>query len=490
MRLILRNCRAYTSFSPPRVCSTVEIEDGVITSVGVEAYDHGGYHVLDLGGKTVLPAFTDCHIHLTELALQSDILNLRGIGSKHMILDAVSAARDRQFIYGVGWEQDKLDSIPIAEELEKASGGKPVLLERICGHVGLASMSALRLLGPNLNDSRLVDRDAHGRPIGLVREEALESLRRLVPSPPPDHITRRLIETQKLLLSYGLTRLHVIVMNRIHLEALEAMAASGAFEMDILCYVTPDMLDIVGKLHPSIRIAGVKVFVDGSLGARTAALRAQYHDGSGQGILRHGRDYITEILSICHERGVQAAFHAIGDEAIFTVLDAVESYGGFGGVRIEHASVMDDEMIGRAARLGVVLSVQPMFAVSDTWLADRLGDRVWMCYRWKSMLSAGCLVCGGSDAPVEDPNPLLGVWSAVAGHRNVSERLDRGQALQLYTSSAARATQDENRRGSIGVGQTADLVVLDRDPFLTEADSLKNIRVVMTIRRGQVVYGG
>ena len=471
MRLVIENCRAYTSFNPPRIATRLEIEDGVISSL-----DGGGAssHILDLGGRAVIPALTDSHIHLVELATQGDLLDLRTVGSKAEMLRRVATAGKSGFVYGYGWDQEKMDAIPTAEELEAASGGRPVLLERVCGHVGVASLSTLKLLGRRPSDGTS----------GLVVEDDLEKLREYIPKPGPDHIITGLQLIQRELLRYGLTRLHVIVRDRIHLEALDLLASSG--DQDILCYITPDLIPYVAKTH-NVRIQGVKVFVDGSLGGWTAALRQPYADKPVRGVLRHGREDIRNILELCSVNGLQPAFHAIGDEAISVVLDAIEEFGGFERTRIEHASLMDDEMIRRAARLGVILSIQPMFAVSDTWLDKRLGDRVRMCYRFRSMLSMGCVLCGGSDAPVEPANPFRGIWAAVYGNPSIRERLEIWQALEIYSSGAAYASGDEKRWGRIAPGYTADLIVLDRDPLGLDPVSLKSLRPVMTIRRGRVV---
>lgn len=475
MNLVIENCRAYTSFNPPRIATTLYIEDGVITSV--DGYG-SAEKTLDLGGRTVIPSLTDSHIHLVELATQGNLLDLRSVEKKSELLKLVSSAGERSFIYGYGWDQEKMDALPTAEELEAASSGRPVLLERICGHVGLASLSALRLLGPRY---QAVENS------GLVSEEDLQRLRKHVPKPGIEEVIESLQAFQRILLAYGLTRLHVIVMEKDHLDALERLSASGRAGLDILCYVTPDLLPHARGLR-FLRVQGVKVFVDGSLGGWTAALRQPYSDKPVKGILRHDRKSLRQILEMCSEEGLQPAFHAIGDEAISAVLDAVEDVGGCERVRVEHASVMDDEMIKRAARLGIILSVQPMFAVSDTWVGRRLGDRAWMCYRFRSMLSSGCILSCGSDAPVESVNPFEGLWAAVCGNPNKSERLEVWQALEAYTHGPTYASGDENCVGRIAAGYSADLIVLDRDPLKMDPDSLKSLHPIMTIRRGRVVF--
>ncbi|MEM4417797.1 MAG: amidohydrolase [Nitrososphaerota archaeon] len=482
--VVLTGCRVYTSFNPPKTYDAIAWKDGFVVGLGTEEVGalNGDWKVFNMAGKAVIPAMTDHHIHFVEYAAADEFIDLRGVKTKAELLTRVRMSKQDGMVYGAGWDDSIIDSIPSASELESASGGRPVFLERVCGHLGLASTSALKILQRYDVDPFLMDRDGGGNPTGVVRERAVELLRRHIPKPGPDRLRALILKGQERLFSYGLGGLDVIAMDGEYLRTLAMLKVKKDIRMDIRCFIVPELMESLPALSEAGVLAGLKVFVDGSLGGGTAALRQPYSDRPGRGLLRESRSSILKYLEICDSLGLEIAFHAIGDEAVQTVLDAVEDYGGFMGVRIEHASMMDDEMIERAARLGVTLSVQPMFAVSDRWLRERVGERFWMCYRWKSMLEKGCSVVAGSDAPVETPNPFHGLWAAVHGHINPDERVDITQALEMYLPKGATGQE------LLAHGSKASLVALDRDPLTCGPENLKDVRVVMTVKDGEIVY--
>ena len=211
-------------------------------------------------------------------------------------------------------------------------------------------------------------------------------------------------------------------------------------------------------------------------------------------MLIYSQEEFEKLVLKAHKAGLQLAVHAIGDRAIDVVLKTFEKVLKEAPKvnhrhRIEHASVLNEKLIQQMKRLGVIASVQPHFIVSDFWVEDRLGkERARWVYPFKTLLKEGVVVCAGSDCPVEPISPLLGVWAAVAKQPNLEEKLTVEEALRLYTVNAAYAAFEEKLRGTIEEGKLADLVVLSEDPFEIEPENLKDIRVLMTIVGGQIVY--
>jgi hypothetical protein len=252
---------------------------------------------------------------------------------------------------------------------------------------------------------------------------------------------------------------------------------------------------VTGFGNNMVKVGFVKVFADGSLGARTAALKETYSDKRGTlGMLLYTQRKLDRLILKAHRAGLQLAVHAIGDRAVEAVLKAFskalkefprENHRH----RIEHCSVLNPKLIKRMKQLGLIASVQPHFIVSDFWVADRLGKtRARWVYPFKTLMHEDLIVVSGSDCPVEPINPLLGVWAAAARKSFSEESLTVEEALKTYTVNAAYASFDEDKKGTIEAGKFADLTVLSNDPFKVPPDKIKDIMVDMTIADGKMVY--
>jgi len=244
-----------------------------------------------------------------------------------------------------------------------------------------------------------------------------------------------------------------------------------------------------------LKIGGVKILLDGSLGARTAALYEPYNDApETSGMLTYSQKELEKLFLKAHSAGLQLAVHAIGDKAVDMALQTFEKVlqknpKADHRHRIEHASVLNIELIKKMKRLGVIASVQPHFLVSDFWVEQRLGKaRARWVYPFKTLLKEGVVVCAGSDCPVEPISPLLGVWAAVAKQPNSEENLTVEEALKLYTINAAYASFEEDLKGTIEEGKLADMVVLSDDPFKVKPEKIREIKVLMTVVGGKIVY--
>jgi predicted amidohydrolase YtcJ len=245
----------------------------------------------------------------------------------------------------------------------------------------------------------------------------------------------------------------------------------------------------------TLKLGGVKILADGSLGARTAALNRPYYDEpSTKGILCWGRKELEETIVKAQDAGFQVCVHAIGDRAINETLSAFEKVlkkkprKDFRH-RLEHASVLNKQLIRRLRRLGLIACVQPHFVISDFWVESRLGAaRARWTYPFKTLIENGVLLAGGSDCPVEPVSPLLGVYALVARESFPEERVSVEEALRVYTVNAAFASFEEDVKGSIEVGKLADFAVLSHDPFVVKPEKIRDITVEMTIVGGKIVY--
>jgi predicted amidohydrolase YtcJ len=244
-----------------------------------------------------------------------------------------------------------------------------------------------------------------------------------------------------------------------------------------------------------IKIGGIKILADGSLGARTAALKQPYDDEpSTKGMMLYSQRHLNGLVLKAHKAGFQLAIHAIGDQTVEMALKALEK--AFEEApredhrhRVEHASVLNETLIQHMKKLGVIASVQPHFLVSDFWVEKRLGKaRARWTYPFKTLIEKGVLVAGGSDCPVEPISPLLGIHAAVNRETFPQERITVEEALRIYTVNAAYASFEEKMKGSIEAGELADLVVLSDDLQKIEPSKIKDVRVEMTIVGGKIVY--
>src|SRR2546421_356950 len=361
-----------------------------------------------------------------------------------------SSTRSRDaWVLGRGWDDEKLREhrYPTKDDLDLATSN-PVFLKRICGHLAVANSAALSVAGidnlsTNPSGGQIV-RDPQGTSNGVLKETAIELVEKVVPES-MDETKKALVYASRKLARLGLASLHCIISSLAELNSLRELKQEQKIPQSIYAIIPAKLVDSLAPLElsseknngDSFHVGGVKLYLDGSLGARTAALNEPYHDDpTSSGML-----------------------------------------------------VMSQASMKEMRRLGIIASVQPRFVYSDQWANDRLGqERLSELYPFASMSRAGILLTAGSDCPVEDPNPFEGIWSAVARPGlDKKERLTVGEALVAYTKNSAYASFSENFRGTLGAGNIADMVVLDRDPYESSLESLRETRVVRTIIGGKVV---
>ncbi len=464
--------------------------------------------VLDVKGATILPGFIDCHIHLIEYGLSLRTVNLGGVHSIDEFKTRIAerARGSAAWILGRGWDQERFveKRYPTRQDLDEASPDRPVLLRRVCGHICVVNSAALTQAGIDAETLEpaggIIDRDAAGELTGILRETAVNLVDRTIPQLTMDDYEEAAVAACHRALEAGLTTVHCIISSELELKTLLKLKAEGRLPLRFYVFIPVEQLKAAIALglrsgfgDEWVRLGGVKIFTDGSLGARTAALEAPYADEhENRGVAIYNQQQLDEILAEAHRSDFQIAAHAIGDRAIAMALQAFAK--AFSSTpkkdlrhRIEHASVLNADLIRRIRELGLLASVQPHFNVSDFWIEQRLGaERASLTYPFSSLLRAGVRVVGGSDCPVEPLTPLSGIEAAV--NRSGEEAVAVEDAISFYTRSAAYASFGENVKGTITPGKLSDLVVLEKDPRKVSPSMISGMRVLMTMVGGRIVH--
>jgi hypothetical protein len=464
--------------------------------------------VTDLKGATVLPGFTDCHTHLIQYGLGLNNLNLRNVRSIDELKERVAEkSRDEvEWILGRGWDQEKFAEkrYPTRHDLDEASPAKPVLLRRICGHIYVANSTALNRAGVSeLSDDPpggVIDRDTGNVPTGILRENAMDLLDAVIPTLKVEDYEKATLAACQDALKAGLTSVHCIINSDLELRALLKLKSEDRLPLRFYILLLSNRLNAIKMLGVQtgfgdewIRFGAIKIFSDGSLGARTAALEAPYNDDpSNCGVTIYRQEELDGLVSEAHSAGLQVAIHAIGDRAARMALESLAKSTTKTQEnlrhRIEHASVLNSNLIDEFKRLGVIASVQPHFTVSDFWIEQRLGrKRTSLAYPFASLARKGVRVVAGSDCPVEPLAPLQGIAGATK-RSGSEEAISVEDAISLYTRDAAYASFEENVKGTIEPGKYADLVCFQTDPRDITPNAIPEIQVLFTMVAGRIMY--
>ena len=531
--LVLGNGNFYTANElQPRAAAAVVV-DGRITFVGAtpDALRRAppGARRLDLHGATVLPGLTDAHAHLSGIGERELSFNLEGTKSLAELRNALRAraagGKPGAWLTGSGWIESRWSPpvFPTRQDLDAAVADRPVVLKRADGHALVANSLALQRAGIDQNTADppggSIFRDATGTPTGMLIDNAMELVERLLPPPTAQETARALEVGARRSVQRGWTQLQIAGNSFHEVEQLCRLYAAGRIQLrlydaiygpsadaDRLLREGPDPQHCGGKLA----VRGIKLYIDGALGSRGAALLEPYSDSSGsRGLLLNQPQILFPLLTAALRRGIQVETHSIGDRGNRIMLDLYAR--AFAAVpvseravaeprwRIEHAQIVNPSDIARFAQLGVIASMQPSHAISDLFFAPaRLGpERLAGAYAWHSLLESGAVVAGGSDAPVEKGDPLVEFYAAVArrslqgfadANWHPEQRVSRAQALKMFSVAPAYAAFQERDRGSIEVGKLADLTVLSADIMTVPEPQILTSHVVMTIIGGEVAY--
>jgi predicted amidohydrolase YtcJ len=501
--------------------------DGKVVATGEAAGLRSRYpdaQIIDGRGKTLLPGLIDAHGHVLDLGFQSVQINLvdsESIGqAQQRIRDYAGAHADAAWLLGRGWNQVKwkLGRFPLASELDAAVSDRPVLLSRIDGHAEWLNTRALQAAGIT-RDTRdpiggRIERDADGNPTGVLVDKAMDIADKVVPTPGDGEQRAALKAALAHMNSVGLTGAGDAGVPASSIALYRDFADQGLLSVRIYAMIgdTGDDFLALSKSGPLIAygndrltVRSVKLYADGALGSRGAALLAPYSDKPDQrGLLFLTDAQMEAKVETALRAGYQVNVHAIGDAANRQVLDAFETaYRKTGGRelrnRIEHAQVVALPDIPRFKQLNLIASMQPTHATSDMNMAeDRIGrERLQGAYAWRSFLKQGTRIAGGSDFPVESDNPFFGLHAAVTrtdhdnqpnGGWQPGEAMTLLEAFRAFTLDAAYAEHQETTTGSLEPGKWADFIIVDRDLFRIAPADIWKIKVEQTWLAGRRVF--
>ena len=489
---------------------SVYIEGGTIVRISdspTQTVPNGTPRV-EANGGSLFAGFTDTHCHPFEYGWLKRNVDLRGTsnltGLRMRLSSRVQRTPPGEWVTGMGWDQETFAEgrMPTRHDIDDIAPRNPVALMRVCGHVALLNSRAVETLAFEGRRGEEFERDGAGALTGIVKEGAVaEALARVPRSVQSCSQALQSVEVEAM--RYGITRIHCIVSPEGFVQELDALGqlqTEGSLSINYRVYIPPEALTFVedrglrGKLAGDrVRIMGVKVYADGSLGASTAALREPYADDpSNTGILRHTDAELSEIVDRADRAGLQVIVHAIGDRAVEQAVGALSRVTGAKNPRrhrIEHASLLPRDLRNQMARHAIRATVQPLFITSDTWALKRLGEeRVHDLYPLRSMMADGITASGSSDAPVESLSPLLGMWAAmVRGGYAPEEALSFDHALKLYTEGACSNGFDEVG-STLAEGSRANLTLLYSNVEGMHPAMLRKVEVAATIIEGLVGY--
>ena len=526
--ILLYNGKVYTVDADFSMAEAVAVRGGRIIAVGktsdlLDRFE--AQESVDLQGKPLYPGFIDAHAHFLSLGLSLLMLDIVGTSSSEqvasMVRDRVRGWKPGRWVRGRGWDQNdwSVKEFPTREILDAVAPDNPVYLWRIDGHAVWVNRTVLDLAGVTKEtrdpEGGRIVRDARGNPTGIFIDNAIDLLIPVI----PEYTTDELLEAGKLAAQvcskYGLTSLQDMGSNLREIAVLKELVAEGDFPVRL--YVAVEGSDTaswnyylqhgreIGLAGNKLTVRTLKLYADGALGSRGAALIEPYSDDPGnRGLTRTSEAQLLRGCSDALRNGFQVSIHAIGDRANHIVLNVYEKVLKEGPrkdprFRVEHAQVLDPADIPRFHELGVLPSMQPTHCTSDMyWAVDRLGkERTKGAYAWRSLMDTGVIILGGSDFPVESPNPLWGIYAAVTrqdrsgwpdGGWYPAQRLTFEEAIRSFTSWAAYGAFEEKLKGSIEPGKLADLVVLSKDIGAIPPKEILTAEVLMTMLGGTWVY--
>jgi predicted amidohydrolase YtcJ len=524
---VLANGRIYTLDARNTLVDTLVVRDGRVVFAGrrSDVDVPAAEAVLDLGGRAVLPGLVDAHGHLMHLARARLALDAGGAASEEAIADKVAEAAARlgpgDWIGGRGWDQNLWPGrqFPSKASLDRAAPRNPVALVRVDGHAIWANSAALHEAGITRATpdpaGGIVVKEAGGEPTGLLVDTAQRLLQRVEPAPSEERFDQAVREAIAECLAAGLTGIHEMGATLFAYASYRRLVERGQFPFRNYAAVAGRSEETWGYYRERgpevigdgrVVVGALKLLSDGALGSRGAALHSPYcDDPDNRGLLLIPAEELARLTLEAIDRGFQVCVHAIGDRANTLTLDAFEhalaarpGEGRAARLRVEHAQILAPEDIPRFRALGVLPSMQATHCTSDMgWAVERLGpERLAGAYAWRSLLSTGVIIAGGSDFPVESPNPFHGIYAAVARRPRTGEdrgwqpeqRMTREEAVRSFTTWNAWAARQEAELGALTPGKRADLIVCSDDVFTCAEERIKDIHPLLTMVGGRVEF--
>lgn len=528
--LVLTNGKIMTMDEHQPQATAIAIHGNRILAVGTDAAMKSllapGGEWLDLRGRTVTPGLVDAHVHFQWYSLGLQVVDLFEVPTMDEALarvrNAVATHPTGQWLRGRGWKQDIWPdrAWPTAAHLDAITPATPMLLTEKSGHSAWANSLALKMAGITSHtpdpEGGQIQRDHNGQPTGILFETAINLVGDIIPKPTVDQIAAAMRVGQEKAWQAGLTGIHDFD-GPFCFSALQQLHQNGELGLRVHKNIPAEKIEHAVEVglrtgfgDEWLRIGGIKIFADGALGPRTAAMIEPYEgEPDNRGIVVTDKETMKEIASTASLNGLSVTVHAIGDRANHDILDvyeAVRQEEAERGVsplhlrhRIEHVQIIHPSDIPRLARHQIIASMQPIHATGDMVMADRYwGERAQYSYAWRTLAQTGALLVFGSDAPVESIEPIRGIHAAVTRRRAdgspgdegwyPGQRLSLEEAIRGFTAAAATTSGQEHRLGSLTPGKLADLTIFDQDLTAISPHELINVSIDATIVGGAFKY--
>ena len=530
--VVLINSTIYTLNDSAPNAQAVAFLGNTLVFVGSNAlskeYQCNDAKVIDLKGSYVYPGFVDSHAHLKGIGHRENSLNLQGIDSLKEMLTTVeifsNGIQPGEWVVGRGWIEKVWPEkrFPTRYELDRFSSDKPVILERADGHAVVVNSLALELAGisSESNDPHggRIEKDKNGEPTGMLIDKATSLVEKLIPKTTKQEDKRDLKAGIDRNVSLGWTQVQIAGGTFSDIEILEEIKKEGNLLQRVYFAVSAGepaetLLRLGPKLDPEnmLTVRGIKLYADGALGSRGAALLEKYEDQDTTGLLIFTKEETLPVLEEALKKGIQIQTHAIGDKGNRITLDWYQE--AFNSIvdeerkvidprwRIEHSQIITKEDQIRFRDMEIIASMQPSHAIGDLHFApSRLGmQRVGNGYVWRNLIDLGVVVAGGSDAPVEIGDPRIEFYAAVARKDldgfydkgwHLEQAVTREEALKMFTIWPAFAAFQEDINGTIEVGKLADLTIFSKDIMKVPEEEILEAQVIMTIVNGKIVFEG
>ncbi|MEN1939165.1 amidohydrolase [Paenibacillus sp. 102] len=515
---ILFGGHIYTMNEEGGKVEAVYVEEGMILDTGNKKDLEGRYEperVHNLEGRTMIPGLVDSHMHLIghgERLLRLDLSACTSYQEMLLLIrERVNEAAEGIWIVGEGWNENNFTDMKNVHvrDLDAISKKHPILLKRVCRHVTWVNSYILEMANvtaetPDPKGGK-IGHGVSGELTGLLYEQAQDLIKHVQPEINEAYLQRALQTAIQDCWKYGLVGGHTEDLNyyggfQKTYRAFSHVIKEMPFKSHLLVHheVASERKEYENQHY--IEFGAMKIFSDGSFGGRTALLSEPYADAKEiNGVAIFSREELAELVKKARNLHMPVAIHTIGDLSLEYVIDALELHPPAEGLRdrIIHCQLAREELIARMKSLPAIIDIQPVFVSSDfPSVIEKLGEhRLRYAYAWKTLLGAELHCAGGSDAPIEQVNPFLGIYSAVTRRSFIDgacyipeEKLSVFEAVSLFTTGSAYAIGKEGKRGKIIKGYEADFTIIDRDIFEIESEEIKNIRVAATIIDGQTVY--